>query len=60
MVEIPVSMICFNENKIKRLTLNKPLAVDELKYHRIRVNAEFLKDYDPEKHVFEIIRKDRE
>ena len=60
MPESPTSMICFNESKIKRVILNRALSTDELKNHRIRIGTELMKDYDPAKHEFEIIRKDKE
>lgn len=55
----PVSMLCFNEKKIKRLTIDKPLSQDEIKNGRIRVGADMLRGYDPALHDFEIIRKDK-
>ena len=58
--EMPVSIIAFNEAKIKRLTISKALSDDEIKHHRIRVGVELFKDYDPALHEFEIIRKDKE
>ncbi|HZY26398.1 MAG TPA: hypothetical protein VFE71_11260 [Bacteroidales bacterium] len=58
--ETPVSVICFNEARIKRLTVTKALSQDEIKNSRIRVGIEMLRDYDPAKHEFEIIRKDKE
>jgi hypothetical protein len=59
MDEDPVSMVCFNEAKIKRLTIKKPLSEDEQKNHRIRIGVEMFRDYDPKKHEFEIIRKEK-
>jgi hypothetical protein len=59
MDETPSSMICFNESKIKRLTITKALSDDEQKNHRIRIGVEMFKDYDPAKHEFEIIRKNK-
>ncbi|MCE5227078.1 MAG: hypothetical protein LLG05_14630 [Porphyromonadaceae bacterium] len=59
-MDTPVSFIGFNEKKIKRLIIDRPLAADELKYHRIRVGVDILRDYDPALHEFEIIRKDKE
>lgn len=56
----PVSMVCFNENKIKRLTIDRPLSSDEIKHSRIRLGADFMRGYDPEKHEFEIIRKEKQ
>jgi hypothetical protein len=58
--ETEVSMICFNEAKIKRLTINKALSQDEIKNHRIRIGTEMFRDYDPTKHEFEVIRKNKE
>ena len=58
--EIPVSMICFNEARIKRMTIDRALSSDELKNHRIRLSADFLKQYDPAKHDIEIIIKDKQ
>jgi hypothetical protein len=60
MKEIPVSFIGFNEKKIKRLTIDRVLSQDEIKNHRIRIGVDLLKDYDPSKHEFEVIRKDKE
>lgn len=56
----PVSMVCFNEKKIKRLTIEKPLSDDEIKHSRIRVGVEMMRGYDPAKHEFEVIRKDKQ
>ena len=56
----PVSLVCFNEKRIKRLKIEKPLSNDEVKNHRIRIGVDMLRDYDPEKHEFEIIRKDKQ
>jgi hypothetical protein len=58
--ETAVSMICFNEAKIKRLTINKALSQDEIKNHRLRIGVEMLRDYNPAKHEFEVIRKNKE
>jgi hypothetical protein len=58
--EIPVSIICFNEAKIKRLTISKALSADEIKHHRLRLGVEMFRDYDPEKHEFEVIRKEKQ
>lgn len=54
-----VSMVSFNEKHIKRLKIERPLSSDEVKNHRIRIGVEMLKDYDPVKHEFEVIRKDK-
>ncbi|WP_292379349.1 hypothetical protein [Methanosarcina sp. UBA289] len=59
-MDAPVSFIGFNESKIKRVVIDRPLANDELKYHRIRVGVDILRDYDPALHEFEIIRKNKE
>lgn len=56
----PVSLLCFNEKKIKRLTLTKPLSHDEIKNSRIRIGIEMTRDYDPKLHEFEVIRKDKQ
>lgn len=56
----PVSMICYNEKKIKRLTLTGPLSLDEIKNSRIRIGVGMMKDYDPKLHEFEVIRKDKQ
>lgn len=56
----PVSMICFNESKIKRLVISRALSQDEVKNHRLRIGIELLKGYDPAKHEFEIIRKEKD
>ncbi|HZK70267.1 MAG TPA: hypothetical protein VFD03_01945 [Clostridia bacterium] len=58
--EMPVSIIAFNEARIKRLTVTKALSQDEIKNSRIRVGIDMLRDYDPAKHEFEIIRKDKD
>lgn len=55
----PTSLLCFNEKKIKRLTITKPLSQDEIKNSRIRIGIEMLRGYKPELHEFEIIRKDK-
>lgn len=55
----PISLVCFNEKKIKRLTITKPLSEDEKKNNRIRVGADMMRGYDPKLHEFEIIRKDK-
>ena len=56
----PVSLVCFNEAKIKRLTIERPLSQDEIKNGRIRLGADMLREYDPDKHEFEIIRKEKQ
>lgn len=56
----PVSLVCFNEKKIKRLTIEKPLSDDEIKHSRIRIGVGMMKDYDPKLHEFEVIRKDKQ
>ncbi|WP_155395757.1 hypothetical protein [Methanosarcina mazei] len=56
----PVSLICFNEKKIKRLTIEKPLSDDEIKHSRIRIGVDMVRDYDPKKHEFEVIRKNKQ
>lgn len=58
--ETPVTMICFNEAKIKRLTLDHPLSLDEIKNSRIRIGVDMFKGYDPTKHEFEVIRKNKQ
>ena len=35
--ETPTSMICFNEAKIKRVTINRALSDDEVKHSRLRL-----------------------
>lgn len=55
----PASMICFNEAKIKRLTIEKPLSEDEIKHSRIRVGVDFMRYYKPGKHVIEVIIRER-
>jgi hypothetical protein len=59
MAEVPTAMICFNTDKIKMLTIDKILSQDELKHHRLRLGVELFKDYDPIKHEFVIIRKEK-
>ena len=56
----PVSLVCFNEKRIKRLKIEKPLSNDEVKNHRIRIGVDMIRDYDPAKHEFEVIRKDKQ
>lgn len=60
MTDEPVALICFNEARIKRLTIDRPLSKDEIKNGRIRLGADMFRDYDPEKHEFEIIRKEKQ
>ena len=55
-----VSIIAFNEKKIKRLRIEKALSTDEIKHSRIRIGVDMLRDYDPAKHEFEVIRKDKQ
>jgi hypothetical protein len=60
MSEMPVSVICFNIDKIKMLTIDRALSLDELKNSRLRLGVEMFKDYDPTKHEFVVIRKDKD
>lgn len=58
--DIPVSFIGFNEAKIKRVTITRALSADEIKHHRLRLGVEMFQGYDPEKHEFEVIRKNKD
>jgi hypothetical protein len=60
MTETPVSLICYNENKIKRLIIDRALSEDEIKHSRLRIGAEFMKNYNPKKHTIDVIIKDKE
>lgn len=55
-----ISIVAFNEKKIKRLPIDRPLSSDEIKHSRIRIGIDMMRDYDPAKHEFEIIRKDKQ
>ncbi|MEN6290446.1 MAG: hypothetical protein ABFD07_00315 [Methanobacterium sp.] len=55
----PVVIVAFNEKRIKRLKIEKPLSDDEIKHSRIRIGVDMVRDYDPSKHEFEVIRKDK-
>jgi hypothetical protein len=60
MSDVPTQIVCFNVDRITMRIIDRTLSSDEIKNSRIRLGIEMLRDYDPIKHEFVIIRKDKE
>jgi hypothetical protein len=52
--------LIYNENEIAaRLIINRPLKQTEWRDGRFNVGCEFIRQYDPERHVIEILIRNK-